>query len=162
MYKYILFLSLVLSSFMSYSCGLHQNTGFNLITEPGSLEVFQNVIDARRDNLLLNKGKPDQFLLYTIKAKFDESQEDKLDFVLFEAVKGHYSDFKYTDNHMTVTGKNKMPEKDELMLITELDVLDALASGVIDWEQATQHSLIKLVGPQNKKAMMNEWFSKLF
>ncbi|MFA0350073.1 hypothetical protein AB4486_24575, partial [Vibrio sp. 10N.222.55.C6] len=87
--RFVLLLSL--SSSLVLACGLHQETGFSLVTEPGSLEVFGNVITARQDDEFGNLDKPDHFKLFSIKSALAKAHPSKIEFNLFEAIKGHYS-----------------------------------------------------------------------
>lgn len=55
-------------SSMVFACGLHQETGFSFVSEPGSLEVFEKIIISRQNQELGNPNKPDHFKLFSIKA----------------------------------------------------------------------------------------------
>lgn len=154
-------LILLLVSSVSYACGLHQNTGFNLITEPGSLTVFSNVISARQANAFDNGAKPDHFRLFDIKKALDKPHQQKLNFSLFEAINGHYSDVDVT-NKPLVVGRNTPVTPNTLLLITELDVLDALANGKLTWKQAKAAHLVKINGNQHDIATLDHWLSDLF
>lgn len=157
--RFIVLLSLFSS--LTFACGLHQSTGFNLVTEPGSLEVFQQVIGVRQNDEFGNVNKPDHFYLYTIKGALEKPSKHKLSFVLFEAVKGHYSDFLVEEKVVT-QGKNELPTPQEIMVISELDILDALASGSIDWQSAKHYSLVKVLGPEDKQQQLDRWFEEIF
>ncbi|GAM76364.1 hypothetical protein JCM19241_3901 [Vibrio ishigakensis] len=54
-------------SSMVFACGLHQETGFSFVSEPGSLEVFEKIIISRQNQELGNPNKPDHFKLFSIK-----------------------------------------------------------------------------------------------
>ncbi len=153
-------LLLTLVSSLSFACGLHQDTGFSLITEPGSLEVFANIIETRRNNTLNNSNKPDHFQLFTIKSALAKPNEHQINFSLFEAIKGHYS--KVTlDNGVNITGRDTLPKKDELLVITELDVLDALATKAMTWNEAKENKLLIINGNKTEIAQLERWFSTL-
>jgi len=153
------------------ACGVHQNTGFHLTTEPGSLDVFQQVIDARSNDQFGNLNKPDHFRLFSLKKRLNLPSTHKVDFVIFEAVKGHYSDVVVissqgesgsTKPSVSISGKQQLPKADELMVISEFDVLDALATNVISWPQAKQQGLVKINGTAEQVAQLDKWFSQIF
>ncbi len=155
--------ALVLFSALSQACGLHQSVGFNLTTEPGSLVVFDRVITARQNDTFKNQEKPDHFRLYSFKAVLAQTvgREERIDFALFEAIKGHYS-LVELDAQVSVTGANDPLENDALMLVTELDVLDALATGEITWQQAKEAQWVVINGEEQAVMKLDDWFSTLF
>ncbi|MDN2483347.1 hypothetical protein [Vibrio agarivorans] len=152
---------LLVSSFTAWACGLHQSTGFNMVIEEGSLDVFARVIDVRQSNEFNNADKPDHFRLYSLRSALAEPSDNKLDFAIFEAVKGHYSEVIVNES-VLVTGMNEFPGEDDLLVVTELDILDALASGLITWQQANERNLVRVNGPESKKQQLDEWFNQLF
>ncbi|NOH96672.1 hypothetical protein [Vibrio sp. 99-70-13A1] len=154
-------LLLSLSSSLVFACGLHQETGFSLVTEPGSLEVFGNIINARQDDEFNNLNKPDHFRLFAIKAALAKEHSLRTDFNLFEAIKGHYSEINI-GKEVNVSGRETLPTKEDLLLITELDVFDALATGTISWDQASLQGLVVINGPDDKREQLNAWFSDIF
>lgn len=158
--KTFIFILLFVSS-VSYACGLHQTTGFNLITEPGSLTVFSNVISARQANAFDNGNKPDHFRLFDIKKALDKPHQHKLNFSLFEAINGHYSDINMT-NKSLIKGRNMPVTPNTLLLITELDVLDALANGKLTWQDAKANQLVKINGSQHDINALDNWLNDLF
>lgn len=160
MFKHFI-MSLSLVSSLSLACGLHQDTGFNFVTEPGSLSVFGQVIEARKNNELGNVNKPDHFLLFTIKAGLAKSNRNKIDFSIFEAVKGHYSQVT-VGKVVSVEGRDSLPKKDDLLVVTELDVLDALASQKISWHQAKAQGLVVVNGDFDSVSQLDAWFTDLF
>jgi hypothetical protein len=160
MFKHLILIGSLCSS-LAFACGLHQDTGFSLVTEPGSLDVFANVISARQVDQFDNLNKPDNFLLFSVKAALKQPHQHKMDFSLFEAIKGHYSDFEFTDT-VIVSGRTQLPTDQDVLLITELDVLDALATGALTWEQAQRSGLATINGPSEKKQQLNDWLSAIF
>ena len=160
MLKKLILASLLFSS-SSFSCGLHQNTGFNLTTEPGSLSVFSNIIDARQSGVLGDTDKPDAFRLFTIKAALAKPHKNKIDFIMFEAIKGHYSNV-WVSHGVLMNGVQTLPDTKDLLVITELDVFDALALGTVSWEQAQNQGLVKVTGDDEKVAALNKWFLAIF
>ncbi len=157
--RFVLLLSL--SSSLVFACGLHQETGFSLVTEPGSLEVFGNIINARQDDEFGNLDKPDHFKLFAIKSALAKAHPSKIEFNLFEAIKGHYSQISI-EKGANVSGRDTLPTENDLLLITELDVFDALANGTISWDQATLNGLVIINGPQDKREQLEDWFSDIF
>ncbi|MFS1492322.1 hypothetical protein BCT96_011245 [Vibrio splendidus] len=157
--RFVLLLSL--RSSLVFACGLHQETGFSLVTEPGSLEVFGNIINARQDDEFGNLDKPDHFKLFAIKSALAKAHPSKIEFNLFEAIKGHYSQVKL-EKGVDVSGRDTLPTENDLLLITELDVFDALANGTISWDQATLNGLVVINGPQDKREQLEDWFSDIF
>lgn len=161
MFKFATVLGLCICSVTAFACGLHQSTGFNMAIEEGSLDVFANVIKVRQSAELNNANKPDHFRLFSFKSSLQKPYNDKVDFILFEAIKGHYSDVMTAQN-VQVTGKDSLPTEAEVLLITELDILDALATGELSWERAKQMGLVHINGPEANKRSLDNWFAKLF
>jgi len=159
-FKIVIFLLVLVSSY-SYACGLHQSTGFNLVTEPGSLEVFENVIAVRQSNALGNVTKPEHFLLYSFKGALSKSNKNKINFSIFEAVKGHYSEVIFSHS-VEVLGRDTLPTGNDVLVITELDVLDALATRALSWSQAKEQGLVKVNGQAHDVDALDNWFTALF
>jgi hypothetical protein len=154
-------LLLAFFSSLSFACGLHQDTGFSLITEPGSLDVFAEIIEVRKNDTLGNTNKPEHFQLFAIKSALAKPNDHQINFSLFEAIKGHYS--KVTlEQGINITGRETLPEKEELLLITELDVLDALATKTLSWDDAKKSQLVIINGNKNDVETLDRWFSSLF
>ena len=84
-----------------------------------------------------------------------------IEFNLFEAIKGHYSQISIQKG-VNVSGRDTLPTENDLLLITELDVFDALANGTISWDQATLNGLVVINGPQDKREQLEDWFSDIF
>ncbi len=154
-------LVLLFVSSVSYACGLHQNTGFNLITEPGSLTVFSNIISARQADTFNNGNKPDHFRLFDFKKELDKPHQQKINFALFEAINGHYSDVNVVDKSLIV-GRSSPVTPDTLLLITELDVLDALANGKLTWKQAKAAHWVQINGTPQETQILEQWLNNLF
>ncbi len=154
-------LSLSLVSTLAFGCGLHQSTGFNFVTEPGSLEVFDSVIKVRQLDMLGNSKKPDHFRLFAIKSALASENSNKIEFSIFEAIKGHYSQVHYAEG-VLVEGRKTLPTSDDLLLVTELDVLDALATKRINWQTAKRAGLIVINGQEDEVAQLDKWFSEIF
>ncbi|WP_114633195.1 hypothetical protein [Vibrio splendidus] len=154
-------LLLSLSSSLVFACGLHQDTGLSLITEPGSLEVFGNIINARQGDEFGNLNKPDHFRLFAIQSALGKAHPHKIKFNLFEAIKGHYSQISI-EKGVNVSGRDTLPTENDLLLITELDVFDALTNGTISWDQATLNGLVVINGPQDKREQLEAWFNDIF
>lgn len=143
------------------ACGLHQATGFNFVSEPGSLGVFDKVITARQSNQFANQAKPEQFYLFAFTQALSKSADTPIPFSLFEAVKGHYSEVVLGEK-VSMKGRDTLPSEDDLLLVTELDVLDALATGVIDWPQAKSQGWVVINGQPAEVKQLDDWFTALF
>ncbi|UGA57403.1 hypothetical protein [Vibrio sp. VB16] len=159
-FKIVIFLLVLVSSY-SYACGLHQSTGFNFVTEPGSLEVFENVIAVRQSNALGNVKKPEHFLLYSFKGALNKPYSNRINFSIFEAIKGHYSEVTFGYS-IDVLGRDTLPTGNDVLLITELDVLDALATRSLSWSQAKEQELVKVNGQDHDVDVLDNWFTALF
>ncbi|MPW28935.1 hypothetical protein F9L16_07965 [Agarivorans sp. B2Z047] len=143
------------------ACGLHQSTGLYLQTEPGSLAVVESVVNARMRDALGNANKPEQFRLYLFMRRLAKANPDKISFSLFEAIKGHYRQI-LLEPKLKIVGRDTRPSQQELLVITELDVLDALASGALSWQQAHAQGLIAINGNAEDVAQLERWFASLF
>jgi hypothetical protein len=156
-----LLLLTTLASSYGYACGVHQDTGFNFVTEPGSLAVFSNVIEVRKLNTLGNVSKSENVHLNSLVNALSQPYANKLDFSLFEATKGHYSQVTVGQN-VVVTEQETAITANDLLLITDLDVMDALATNVMTWQQAKQRGLVTINGKPQKVNQLDTWFSALF
>ncbi|OLQ92940.1 hypothetical protein BIY22_00110 [Vibrio panuliri] len=160
MLKYAFTLFLLLPS-LALGCGLHQSFGLHITSEPGSLEVFTEIIAARKAGDLTNTAKPDQFKLFSIKKAFSQAAIAAPNFTIFEAIKGHYSQVTPTNSYQ-ITGRNTLPNDDDLVLVTELDVLDTLATGGLSWQTAKQSQLVRINGVPEQVALLDSWLTSLF
>lgn len=148
-------------SYSVFACGVHQNTGLYFVTEPGSLSVFENIISERQKGHLNNAKKPDHFKRYNFTSALNKPSEYKIPFSLFEAIKGHYSTIVLGQN-VQLQGRNTLPSAEELVVISELDILDALAMGTLTWQQAKTNGLVKVNGSPQDIEMLDLWFSQRF
>lgn len=99
--------------------------------------------------------------MFAIKSALAKPNDHQINFSLFEAIKGHYS--KVTlEQGINITGRETLPEKEELLLITELDVLDALATKTLSWDDAKKSQLVIINGNKNDVETLDRWFSSLF
>ncbi|MDB1125996.1 hypothetical protein [Vibrio algarum] len=144
-----------------YACGLHQATGFNFVTEPGSLDVFANIIEVRQSNALGNIKKPQHFQLFAFKGAVSKPYPAKVNFSIFEPIKGHYSEVE-TRKTVTVSGRESLLTINDILVITELDVLDALATNTLSWQQAKAQGLVKVNGTDSNTEALDRWFTQLF
>lgn len=146
----------------AFACGLHQSTGFSLVTLPGSLDVFGSVINARQQDRFANQSKPVNFQLFTVRGYLKNPSEHRLEFVVFEAIRGHASDVSITgDDTVNIEGKNSEITDDELVVISEWDVLDAIASGKVSWQQAFDEQWVVLLGPEPLQQQFIDWVQAL-
>ena len=146
---------------MSFACGVHQETKVHLVTEPGSLDVFGAIISARQQNVFNNANKPVDFQLYNIESVLSKPSPNQIDFVIFEAITGHYFDVSI-NNRTKIIARGSLSRDHPLILVTELDVLDALASNVISWEQANENSLVKINGSIQESEQLRLWMVERF
>lgn len=134
--------------------------GFNFVTEPGSLPVFERIIHERQNGSFSNVNKPEHFKLYSFTNALSKS-EQQMSFSLFEAVKGHYSEILLSEL-IIVQERASLPTSNDLLLISELDVLDALASEQLSWSDAKQQGLVRINGQAQDIAKLDKWFTDLF
>lgn len=164
--KRILTLVSVFAASTALACGLHQRTDFSFVFEPGSLDVFENVIKSRQEQELGNPNKPDHFRVFAFKGALAKPYPDKIDFSLFEAIKGHYSEISVipTSNNDTINlkGRDTLPTAEDLLLVSELDVLDTLANGGLTWVEAKQKQLVVINGPEQEVQRLDAWFNATF
>jgi len=162
--RHLLF-SLTLSCSYIHACGLHQSTGFNFITEPGSLDVFASVIEARQANTFANVDSEQEISFSAFQLALTKPNQNKLNFALFQSTVGHYSDVTLSDsifNPIAITDRQTLLNKDDLLLVSDIDVLDALARGVLSWQQAKDKGLVKINGATLQAEQLNRWFAERF
>lgn len=161
-----LILLCIIASSHSVACGVHQNTGFSFITEPGSLDVFQNVIENRRLNSFSQMQNSQRAQKNAFIGALEHTDKKKMNFIIFEAIKGHYSQVTL-NNTVTITAYNiegNQPAIDEnsLLVISDFDVLDALGAHQLSWQQAQNLGLVKINGQQADVDSLNAWFMAIF
>jgi len=160
-----LLISLTLACSYAHACGLHQRTDFAMITEPGSLDVFASVIESRQANAFGNIDNEQEIGFSAFKIALSKPNKNKLNFTIFEAIKGHYSEVSLSDslfNPILIKDRQLLLDKGDLILISEADVLDALARGVLSWQQATDQELVKINGNALQAAQLETWLSARF
>lgn len=166
--NYLLLLFTLLSTGIvtpySYACSLHQSTGFNFVTEPGSLAVFERVIEMRKNNQLVNYNSfdPLQSALYpSFTEMLGRPYENKINFTIFEAIVGHYSEIDINSD-VIIKDREQVITESDLVLVTDWDVLDTLVTRSMSWQQVKQLGLVKINGKANEITQLDEWFSVMF
>lgn len=162
-FKFLLLTISILSTY-SFACNLHQSTAFGFVTEPGSLDVFERVIEMRQSKQLVsyNSLDPLQSALYpSFKEKLRQPYENKINFTIFEAIIGHYSEVNF-NSPMIIKDREQVITENDLLLVTEWDVLDTLVTRTMSWQQVKQLGLVKINGKANKIIQLDEWFTVMF
>ena len=160
-----LFLSLTLACSYAHACGLHQSADFSFITEPGSLDVFANVIEARQTDTFATSDNVEQLGFSAFKLALTKPNKNKLNFTIFQSTVGHYSDVTITDsifNPITIADRQSILNENDLLLVSDVDVLDALARGVISWQQAKEMEVVKINGAALQADQLDKWFDERF
>ncbi|MGS0673747.1 hypothetical protein [Shewanella sp. 125m-1] len=156
----LLLMLICLMPFFANACGVHQNTGLFLVTEPGSLPVFERTVYERQNGTLSHLTSPENVKAeHFINALTNSAQQ--IPFSLFQPVKGHYSDVLLTEQ-AKVQDRETRPSSTELLLIAELDVLEALAIKQLSWTDAKTLGLVRINGQAQDIAMLERWLAKLF
>ncbi|RKF20364.1 hypothetical protein DBZ36_07960 [Alginatibacterium sediminis] len=156
-----LLLLTIIVSFNSFACALHDVAGFHFVTEPGSLVVFENVIAVRQSNALGNADKLDTIKLTSFAKAVSQTYPDKTRFIIFEPIKGHYNQLQLGRNRM-VSEAYYSSSVNTVLLITEFDVLEALANNVLSWQQAKAQGLVTVNGAVNDTEAFDTWFTDIF
>lgn len=162
-FKHLLLMLSILSTY-SVACNLHQSTAFGFVTEPGSLAVFERVIEMRQSQQLVSYDSLDplQSALYpSFPEKLGQTYENKINFTIFEAIIGHYSEVNFSSTKLIKDREQAITEND-LVLVTELDVLDTLVTRAMSWQQVKQLGLIKINGKAKEIIQLDEWFTVMF
>ncbi|MEZ9139730.1 MULTISPECIES: hypothetical protein [unclassified Shewanella] len=146
--------------FFANACGIHQDTGLFLVTEPGSLPVFENTVNERQNGRFNSLKSPEHVKVYQFTKVLSNSNQ-KVSFSLFEPVKGHYSEVLISE-HTKLQHRETQPSPTELLLIAELDVLEALATKQLSWSDAKTLGLVRINGQAKDIAMLERWFVDLF
>lgn len=160
-----LIFSLTLACSYTHACGLHQSADFSFITEPGSLDVFANVIEARQTNTFGTSDNVEELGFSTFKLALTKPNKNKLNFTIFQSTVGHYSDVTITDsifNPIAIADRQSVLNENDLLLVSDIDVLDGLARGVVSWQQAKEQGLVKVNGTALQVAQLNKWFDERF
>lgn len=147
-----------------YTCNFHQSTAFGFITEPGSLDVFERVIEMRQSEQLVsyNSFDPLQTALYpSFTEMLGQPFENKINFTVFEAIAGHYSEINL-NGPMIITDRQQVITESDLLLITEWDVIDTLVTRTMSWQQVKHLGLVKINGKANEITQLDEWFTVMY
>lgn len=157
--------SLTLVCTYAHACNFHQGTDFFFVTEQGSLDVYAGVIEARQADAFGTVEKQQQIGFSSFQIALTKPNKNKIDFAIFEAINGHYSDVTITSsifNPIAIQDRQVLLEDDDLVLISETDVLDALARGVISWTEAQEQDLVRVNGAPLQVAQLNTWLAERF
>ncbi len=160
MYK-VLALLLILYSSSGYSCAFHNISNTTLIGTPEVQDTVRSIVKIRRKDTLGNKAKPDYFKVYAVQNKLDEPYANKMSFAMLEPISRHYS---YVDvkGKAIIKSLEALPSKDDLLVITELEILDALAVGTLNWSEVKAKKLIALKGAEQETVELEQWFAQVF
>jgi len=157
--------SLTLACSSAYACNFHQGTDIFLVTEQGSLDVFAAVIEARQAEILTSLDEQQEIGFTAFQIALTKPNKNKLNFAIFQAINGHYSDVTLSDsifNPIAIADRREYLEEGDLVLITETDVLDALARGVLSWQEAKDQELVKINGMSLQAEQLDRWLSERF
>jgi len=157
--------SLTLVCSAAHACNFHQGTDFFFVTEQGSLDVYAGVIEARQANAFGTVDKQEEIGFGSFQLALTKPNRNKLNFSIFQAVNGHYSDVTLSDsifNPIAIADRQEYLEEDDLVLISEMDVLDALARGVLSWQEAKDQDLVKVNGLALQTEQLDRWLVEQF
>ncbi|NLS14217.1 hypothetical protein HGP28_15125 [Vibrio sp. SM6] len=157
---YFLILLVTLSSWAN-ACALHYGTNVAIIGTNEVQEVVRGIVKARKKHMLENQAKPKHFMKFSLENRLGYAYPNRLDFALLEPISRHYSQV-VSAAKPRLTVLNELPSEQDLLLITELDILDALATGKLTWPQAKNKKLVTFRGPEEKVSDIEKWFSYIF
>jgi len=157
--------SLTLACSFAQACNFHQGTDFSFVTETGSLDVYAGVIEARQANAFGTVDSQQQIGFGSFQLALTKPNKNKLNFAIFEAINGHYSDVTISEsifNPIAIADRMVLLEDKDLLLISETDVLDAPARGVVSWQQAKEQDLVRVNGLPLQVAQLDKWLDERF
>jgi len=149
----------------AYACNFHQATDFFFVTEQGSLDVYAGVIEARQADAFGTVDKQEEIGFGSFQLALTKPNQNKINFSIFQAINGHYSDVTLSNsifNPIAIADRQEYLEEGDLVLISEMDVLDALARGVVSWQQAKEQDLVRVNGLPLQVAQLDKWLSERF
>ncbi len=160
MYK-VLALLLIIYSSSGYSCAFHNLSNTTLIGTPEVQDTVRSIVKIRKKGTLGNKAKPDHFKAYAVQNKLDEPYDNKMNFAMLGPISRHYSYVDVKDKAI-IKSLEALPGENDLLVITELEILDALAVGTLSWSDVKAKKLIVLQGTEQETAKLEQWFAKVF
>ncbi|QBF84167.1 hypothetical protein EXU30_16940 [Shewanella maritima] len=165
------------------ACGVHQQTGFSLSSEPGSLTVLANIVKARKNGTLVETGMPAETgtrveAEMLNKGKLDANAlnlaDSGISVRLFEPIQGRYLDVSIRSGELTYrlsqhqhqlnsddaaakasqlssrwSSRAQLQSQAKVTVITELSVLQAIASRQLSWQQVDELGLMTINGEQD-------------
>ncbi|NKF51774.1 hypothetical protein G3R49_14500 [Shewanella sp. WXL01] len=164
-------------SLSAIACGVHQQTGFSLSSEPGSLTVLANIVKARKNGTLVETGMPVETEMLN-KGKLDANAlnlaDSGISVRLFEPIQGRYLDVSIRSGELTYrlsqhqhqlssddavakasqlssrwSSRAQLQSQAKVTVITELSVLQAIASRQLSWQQVDELGLMTINGEQD-------------
>ncbi|MCK6264106.1 hypothetical protein KP803_12570 [Vibrio sp. ZSDE26] len=121
------------------------------------LTTISSITIASADDFLPDLEKPDAMLNWQLGQKLTSTKPD-LQITFYQAIEGHYSilsnaQFRFLENYPD----DKIPTNEDLMIISEMSVLSAIADQQIDIQEALNNRLITINGDPDEVQIVKQW-----
>ncbi|MGF1695325.1 hypothetical protein L4D20_02485 [Vibrio kyushuensis] len=161
--KKLIGLVILTLSFKAIGCAVDAG-GFSagLPQHRGALTTLMNIATARQSDDLPARTMPEQVLIWQLAQQLGQTKPD-LDITFYQAIEGHYS--KFSSSSFSIFKPypdNTMPTNQELMVISEFDVLAALLNKELTWKQVLEYKLLIINGETEEIEQVQEWLKTAF
>jgi hypothetical protein len=157
-----LLITLVLSP-KTLACGFHEGVGMlNIPNYPGIMFTLTRVNAALEVGMIKKMEKPAAMLNWQLAQKLNSTiPVDNITF--YQVSEGHYStigndDYRWLGDYQSET----KPALGELMILSELIVMNALLDGTITIDKALNEMWIKVNGPKVEREAVTQWLKEAF
>lgn len=147
-------------SFLAYACNLHGGVGIQIPAHKNLLTTLSNIATATAQWRLQPLYKSEFQLNSELAAKL-HSTKPAFDIIFYQAIEGHYlvvsqGSFQWLE----VYTKAKMPNQNDVMIISELTVFDAIIENRMTIQAALKQQLIVINGPEGAQEIIHSWLVK--
>jgi hypothetical protein len=145
------------------ACGFHNSVGVLQVPNyPGIMYTIARVNGAVDVNMIPEMEKPAAMLNWQLAQKFNGTMPVE-NITFYQVIEGHYSTIsndprRWLNNYQSDT----KPGLGELMILSDLVVLDALLEGIIDIDIALEEMWIKVNGPREQREAVTAWLRDSF
>ncbi|MGL6258246.1 hypothetical protein [Vibrio sp. WXL210] len=156
-------LAVLLASTNTFACGFHDGAGaLDIPNYPGIMFTLARIKAATDVEMISEMEKPAAMLNWQLAQQLrDTMPVDNITF--YQVIEGHYSTitndpYRWLNDYSSDT----RPALGELMILSELSVLNALLEGEITIDKALEEMWIKVNGPREQREAVTQWLRDSF
>ncbi|WP_295893471.1 hypothetical protein [uncultured Vibrio sp.] len=157
------FLSALLFTSTVFACGFHNDTGLIAVpNHPGIMLTIPSIQTAIEDQTIPASEKPAAMINWQLAQKLSATKPNH-DIIFYQAIDGHYStvssnNFRWLEDYNSET----RPPLGALMILSEMNVFNALMEQQITIDQAFEKRWIHVNGPRDQREAVTHWLREAF